>query len=642
MNEPANKAVFLSYASQDAEAAKRICDALRAAGIEVWFDQSELVGGDAWDQKIRKQIKECALFLPVVSANTEARLEGYFRLEWKLAEDRSHLMAKGKAFIVPLAIDGINERDAHVPDSFLAVQWMRNENGAGPTAWVKQVQSLLGCDGFTSSSPVLPNSARAALGTRMPAKSIAVLAFANLSRDPENECFSDGLSEELLNVLAKISGLRVTARTSSFYFKGRNVPVPEIAQKLGVSYVVEGSVRKAGSRVRITAQLISATDGFHLWSDSFDRELQDIFAVQDEVAAVIAKNLHLKLDTAPRAKATVNPEAYRLLFEGRHAALKGSEDNLLRAEALFSAALALEPEFAPAFSGRAYVWHMRARLRMVAPQFVAEELAHAEANARLALQADESLGDPYLMLGSVALLRGQFGEAQASLARGLVLSPNSDAGRNINGFLYLNLGRPDLALVEMEAARALSPLEGGLIDTWGLALASCRNYADAVDAFERAAVLWAAPVIRANHALALVNLGRHHAAIEQARAALDPAGQRGWQDGFVSLAEGLAAWALAKAGARDEAEAVACRILAGPAERHYNAGFAFALLGRWEDALALWRALPPFVTFYLLAFISENLAIREDPRVRDLLIHLGALGAYETREKVLWERATKP
>src|SRR3954470_133916 len=115
MSDP-SQAVFLSYASQDAEAARRICDTLRAADVEVWFDQSELRGGDVWDAKIRKQIKECALFVPIISGNTQARLEGYFRLEWKLAEDRSHLMAKGKPFIVPVAIDDTCDREAHVPD----------------------------------------------------------------------------------------------------------------------------------------------------------------------------------------------------------------------------------------------------------------------------------------------------------------------------------------------------------------------------------------------------------------------------------------------------------------------------------------------------------------------------------------------
>ena len=137
------RAVFLSYASQDAEAARRICDSLRSAGVEVWFDQSELRGGDAWDAKIRKQIKECALFVPIISANTQARLEGYFRLEWKLAEDRSHLMAKGRLFIVPIVVDDTSDRDAHVPDSFLAVQWTGLPAGEATPAFGARVRHLL-------------------------------------------------------------------------------------------------------------------------------------------------------------------------------------------------------------------------------------------------------------------------------------------------------------------------------------------------------------------------------------------------------------------------------------------------------------------------------------------------------------------
>src|ERR1051326_3675073 len=120
-----NRAVFLSYASQDAEAARRICDALRVAGVEVWFDQNELVGGDAWDAKIRKQIAECALFVPVISAATQARREGYFRIEWKLAAQRTHTMADEKTFLLPVAIDGTRDADAKVPAEFKTVQWIR-------------------------------------------------------------------------------------------------------------------------------------------------------------------------------------------------------------------------------------------------------------------------------------------------------------------------------------------------------------------------------------------------------------------------------------------------------------------------------------------------------------------------------------
>ncbi len=145
------------------------------------------------------------------------------------------------------------------------------------------------------SSPASVVALPASSAAAAPEKSVAVLSFANLSDDKQNEYFSDGVSEELLNVLAKVPGLKVSARTSSFHFKGKDTPIPEIAKQLGVAYVVEGSVRKSGNRVRITAQLINAATGFHVWSDNFDREVKDIFVVQDEIAGLIAKNLKLKL-----------------------------------------------------------------------------------------------------------------------------------------------------------------------------------------------------------------------------------------------------------------------------------------------------------------------------------------------------------
>jgi hypothetical protein len=145
-----SKAVFLSYASQDAEAARRICEVLRAAGLEVWFDQSELRGGDAWDASIRRQIKECALFLPVISANTESRTEGYFRLEWRLAEQRSHLMAKGRPFLVPVVIDATSDAQAHVPDAFLEVQWSRLPEGRCDEKFAARVRQLLSGEAIRS------------------------------------------------------------------------------------------------------------------------------------------------------------------------------------------------------------------------------------------------------------------------------------------------------------------------------------------------------------------------------------------------------------------------------------------------------------------------------------------------------------
>src|SRR5687768_16761202 len=140
----ATKGIFLSYASEDTEAARRICEALRAAGLEVWFDQSELRGGDAWDFSIRRKIRECVLFLPIISANTQARGEGYFRLEWKLAVDRSHLMAHDQPFLLPVVIDGTADVSARVPNEFRSVQWTRLPGGETSAAFCARVTALLG------------------------------------------------------------------------------------------------------------------------------------------------------------------------------------------------------------------------------------------------------------------------------------------------------------------------------------------------------------------------------------------------------------------------------------------------------------------------------------------------------------------
>src|SRR5579862_4498633 len=139
----AGRAVFLSYASEDAAAALRICQALRSAGVEVWFDQSELRSGDAWDHKIRRQIRDCTLFIPIISAHTQARAEGYFRLEWRLANERTHLMGRTRTFVIPVAIDQTSERDADVPDSFQNVHWTRLPGGDTSAEFCARIAALL-------------------------------------------------------------------------------------------------------------------------------------------------------------------------------------------------------------------------------------------------------------------------------------------------------------------------------------------------------------------------------------------------------------------------------------------------------------------------------------------------------------------
>ena len=453
-----SKAIFLSYASQDVEAAKRICDALRAAGVEVWFDQSELVGGDAWDQKIRKQIKECALLIPIISAATQARTEGYFRLEWRLADQRTHLMAKGRPFLLPVVIDETREADAQVPDSFAEVQWTRLAGAEIPAAVVERVRRLLAGEGATParSGLVAPGAASPAAAPATAGNSVAVLAFTNLSNDAENEYFSDGISEELLNVLAKVPGLKVSARTSAFYFKGKNVPIPEIAQKLGVAYVVEGSVRKAGQRVRITAQLIKAADGFHIWSENFDRELRDIFAVQDEIAGLIAQNLQLKLETAARPAPTVNAEAYRLFLQGRAVVNREIPEDYAKAIQFLRESLALDDTAALTWSWLAMAYIMSAAQGMLA---VADGFEPARAAARRAISLDPQLPNGHSALGCVLFAYDwDWPGAERVLQAAAALAPGDATTVTFLAQVAMTVGRRESALALSRQALDLDPL----------------------------------------------------------------------------------------------------------------------------------------------------------------------------------------
>ena len=578
MSEASHKAVFLSYASQDAEAAKKICDALRAAGMEVWFDQDELVGGDAWDQKIRRHIKECELLIPVISAATQARTEGYFRLEWRLADQRTHLMARGRPFLLPVVIDDTRDADAHVPDSFTEVQWTRLPGGETPPAFVERVKKLLSGEvdvgrghrtppaaekaGFgdpalypkakpiwlwvllalvvalpaycifkprrspeevarllaqvqamadkaektamttvpavpvtESPKPAEPKSGAETtpVAERTPAialpvaaeKSVAVLAFANLSDDKGNEYFSDGISEELLNVLAKIPGLKVTARTSAFYFKGKDVTAAEIARQLGVAYLVEGSVRKSGTKVRIAAQLIKASDGFEVWSDHFDRELTDVFAVQDEIAGVIARNFQLKVGEVPVAERTVNPEAHQLYLQGRYFLNQFTLASATHAERLLQHAIELDPAFARAWAALAFAGIMRGGYGNTRQEVDAGyDLARRAAERALAL--DPHLAVAYVTLSGVQISREfNWQGAAESLHRAQELEPANVEVIDGLGALAYSRGELDRA-AELDAqAVALDPVNTSLRVDHGFSLNALKRYPEAEAEFRR-------------------------------------------------------------------------------------------------------------------------------------------------------------
>ncbi len=470
----ATKAVFLSYSSEDAEAARRICESLRTVGLEVWFDQNELRGGDAWDARIRRQIRDCALFVPIVSTSTDARSEGYFRLEWKLAVDRSHQMADDQAFLMPVVIDATAEATARVPDRFRERQWSRLAGGESATAFAERLLRLLSGGSAAAAPAARAAAAPARTETHSPGESasIAVLPFVNMSRDEENEYFADGLSEELLNLLSRIRGLRVASRTSAFFFKGKNVDIPTIAQKLNVATVLEGSVRKSGKRVRITAQLIEVASDSHLWSQTYDRELEDIFAVQDDIAQAVVAELRGALvgaskDCAPGAQAQVevkaaapgratDPEAYRLYLQGRFFIERMTGPDLARSVEYFQQAVAIDPEFALAWTGLSAACNTQAGYGWMP---VAEGYERAREAAQRALAIAPDLAEGHVALGLILQMYDwNWQAADAELRRALALAPGNALVLRALGNLAGMLGRREESLSLLRQSAALDPL----------------------------------------------------------------------------------------------------------------------------------------------------------------------------------------
>ena len=227
------------------------------------------------------------------------------------------------------------------------------------------------------SAPAIPTDA-----------SIAVLPFANMSGDPADEYFSDGLAEELLNSLTRIDGLKVAARTTSFQYKDRTGDVSEIARQLRVAHILEGSVRRSGSRVRVTAQLIKASDGYHLWSESYDRELQDIFEVQSDIAGRIAEKLRVELVPRPTTSDTA---AFDLLLRARHLMRQRNEQALLESRKLLEQALDHDPKYAAAWSALAIVLNL---LPMYASGKPEKTFESAEKAARRAMELDPAMAEP--------------------------------------------------------------------------------------------------------------------------------------------------------------------------------------------------------------------------------------------------------
>jgi TolB-like protein/tetratricopeptide (TPR) repeat protein len=551
-------AVFLSYASEDAEAAQRICTALTAAGIEVWFDQSELRGGDAWDRRIRERIHDCRLFIALISVHTEARDEGYFRREWSLAADRTRDMAYKRAFLVPVVIDGTLERGASVPEKFHELQWTRLPDGETTPAFVARIQKLLVPDVPTqvaaaattssrstkapaskpslhpnwpsnvvlwlisallvvalayliaeslwrpqhsqatpasqktiSSTSVVPSTAAA---FTPPPHSIAVLPFVNLSGDKEQEYFSDGLTEELLNSLAEIEGLQVAARTSSFSFR-QHPDIATVAHKLNVGAVLEGSVRRSGNTVRVTTQLINAVSGFHLWSKTYDRDLGDVLKLQTEIATAVASALKVALLGSEAAKieagGTHNPAALDAYLRATKTLFFGTSPNDVKtAVAGYTDAIGLDPDYALAYAGRSLAVAARAVFLDVTTSAVHADFDKAQADAAKAIALAPDLSEGYLARANAHEFLLEFKEASQDYEHALALAPGNARVLRDYGDFAVYMGHGDSGLTAIRRAVMLDPLNPNSHGFLGGALLRLRRYAEALAATKQAEALY--------------------------------------------------------------------------------------------------------------------------------------------------------
>ena len=321
------------------------------------------------------------------------------------------------------------------------------------------------------------------------APSIAVLPFANMSADPEQEYFCDGITEEIINALTKLKQLRVVARTSAFQFKNQALDLREVGAKLGVTTVLEGSVRKAGNRLRVTAQLISVSDGYHLWSERFDRAMDDVFEMQDDITQAVVEKLKVKLfaqgDAPIVARPTENLDAYNLYLKGRYHSRRRTPDAFRKATECFESVIKMDPRFALAYVGLAecYVlsaWHGAVPTR--------DAVRKATPLARQALEIDPALGQAHYTLGFIkGSFESEWTAAQNEFTEAIRLYPDDAVGCFWHGLFYLGpMGQLNDAVAELQRGLDLEPLSPFMNMVVGVCWMFCRDYEKAVSSFQAA------------------------------------------------------------------------------------------------------------------------------------------------------------
>ena len=445
--------------------------------------------------------------------------------------------------------------------------------------------------------------------------SIAVLPFADMSPGKDQEYFSDGLSEQLIHDLAKVSGLKIVGRSSSFQFKGKNEDLREVGRKLGVANVLEGSVRREGNHVRITAELIKAEDGFQLWSQTYDRKIDDIFAVQDEIARAATETLQLKLLGSNEVVASplhsANPEAYEAYLQARYFTGRGtSKEDLGKALAYIDTAIRLDEKYAPAWALRASVQNMMAQFSLID---ISEGSRRARDDAERAIALDPNLASAYLALAKTHISYDwDWDAANTCLTKAAALEPGSSEVFRIHSNLSTALGNLDEAIKLEERAVALDPLRANSHLSLGHLLYAAGRYDEAQGALRKALDL------NPQAGFAYVSLGRILIAEGNPQQALvEIAKEPG--ELWKLTGEGLVYWALGRT--RDSNAALAELTAKHESDAAYQIAQVYAFRGESDQSFAwlerAYKQRDAGLTVIKIDPLLKNL--RHDPRYTELL-----------------------
>jgi TolB-like protein/Flp pilus assembly protein TadD len=454
-----------------------------------------------------------------------------------------------------------------------------------------------------------------------PVKAIAVLPLTNMSADPENEYFSDGMTDEIINALAKVPGMQVASRTSSFAFKGKEVDVRQIGEKLGVTSVLEGSVRKVGNRIRITAQLVNVENGYHLWSETYDRQLEDVFAIQDEISRAIVEALKVRLtsDAAQLVAPTKNIEAYNLYLKGRFFLNKFTEQGLKKGLEFFQLSLLQDPGYARAYAGIADYWCD------VADDWVAPEEAYprAKAAAERALQRDPELAEAITSVGKVLCWHEwDFAGAERQLQRAVALSPNLAEAHYVMGTALPLVGRLGEGIEALRKAFILDPLSAHISGWLARFLIYAGDYPGAIAQGQRT-LEFDEESIRA-----ILFIGSAHLAQGHPETALEWYQRGQGMERAVRSYDAFIVRALAPLGRRDEADEI-LRRLEDESRQHYIRGeilaMGYAAVGDLDKAFAaLERAYQARSAGLIYLHLDPGYEpLRADPRYAELVERIG-------------------